>query len=188
MLSGACLTWLPHSKAQFDPSKDFLHQDLIYGPPEAHLLIKWTKTLQDNKSHHVVQLPESDTLYLCPVKALKALLTTRQLPLTGPLFTTNNPPFHQVIDNHVRQTLKIVLTIRNIKHVGYVFHTFRRSGAILNFGHNIPLQNIYTVYCGVRPYGPTCKMALNPLLSTPLLSLPSFPTGLGVLKFPFMSF
>ena len=81
----------PHSRSQFDPRRHFLRQDLIFGPPGAHLVIKWIKTLQDNKSHHVVQLPEIDNLYLCPVKALKALLSTRKLPPTAPLFATNTP-------------------------------------------------------------------------------------------------
>ena len=77
-----------HSRSQFDPNRHFL-QDLIFGPPGAHLVIKWTKTLQDNKSHHVVQLPEIDNLYLCPVTAFKALMLTRKLPPTAPLFATN---------------------------------------------------------------------------------------------------
>ena len=118
----------PHSRSQFDPSKHFLCQNLIFGHPGAHLVIKWTKTLQDDKSHHMVKLPEIDNLYLCPVKAFKALLSTRQLPPTAPLFATNTPLFHQIIDTQVRQALKTVLTSRNINHVGHGFHTFRRSG------------------------------------------------------------
>ena len=132
-----------HSRSQFDPRRHFLRQDLIFGPPGAHLVIKWTKTLQDNKSHHVVQLPEIDNLYLWPVKALKALLSTRKLPSTTPLFATNTPPpFHQVIDTQIRQALKTILTNRNIDHVGHGFHTFRRLGATLAYDHSVPLQNI----------------------------------------------
>ena len=44
----------PHSRSQFDPRRHFLRQDLIFGPPGAHLVIKWTKALQDNKFHHVI--------------------------------------------------------------------------------------------------------------------------------------
>ena len=124
----------PHSRSQFDPNRHFLRQDLIFGPSGAHLVIKWTKTLQDNKSHHAVQLPEIDNLYLCPVKAFKALMLTRKPPPNAPLFATNTPPFHQIIDTQVRQALKTILTNRNIDHVGPGFHTFRRSG--------VPLQNI----------------------------------------------
>ena len=44
----ACSNIAPHSRSQFDPRRHFLRQDLIFGPPGAHLVIKWTKTLQDN--------------------------------------------------------------------------------------------------------------------------------------------
>ena len=41
----------PHSSRQFSHSKHFLRKDLIFAPPGAHLLIKWTKTLQETTSH-----------------------------------------------------------------------------------------------------------------------------------------
>ena len=132
----------PHSIARFDPDKHFLRQDVIFAPPGAHLIIKWTKTLQDNKSHHVVQLPTIENMYLCPVRALKALLKSRQLPPTSPLFASQTPPFNHILDSHIRQALKTILSIRNISHRGHGFHTFRRSGATLAFDHSIPLQNI----------------------------------------------
>ena len=52
----------PHSTAQFNPDKHFLRQDVIFAPPRAHLIIKWTKTLPDNKSHQVVQLPTIENM------------------------------------------------------------------------------------------------------------------------------
>ena len=47
----------PHSVKKFNPSRHFLRQDVVFGHPGAHIIIKWTKTLQDNKSHHIVQIP-----------------------------------------------------------------------------------------------------------------------------------
>ena len=131
-----------HSIAWFDPDKHFLRQDVIFAPPGAHLIIKWTKTLQDNKSHHVVQLPSIENMYLCPVQALKALLKSRQLPPTYTLLASQTPPFNHILDSHIRQALKTILSIRNISHTGHGFHTFRRSGVTLAFDHSIPLQNI----------------------------------------------
>ena len=40
----------PHSRFKFDFSKHFLRQDIIYADPGAHILIKWTKTLQPTTS------------------------------------------------------------------------------------------------------------------------------------------
>ena len=91
----------PHSLAAFDSSKHFLRQDIIFGPPGAHLIIKWTKTLQDHKSHHVIQIPSIDNIFLCPVRALQALLKSRPLPPTFPLFANFSYPHSQVIDTHI---------------------------------------------------------------------------------------
>ena len=55
----------PHSLKQFDPNKHFRRQDLIFAPPGAHLILKWCKTMQDNKSHHVIQIPQIDNYCLC---------------------------------------------------------------------------------------------------------------------------
>ena len=132
----------PHSVKAFDPTRHFLRQDLIFHYPGAHLLVKWTKTLQDNRSHHLVQLPKLENVYLCPVRALSVLLASRKLPSTAPLFANNFPTFTQVIDTHVRDALRKVLTLLDIPHSGHVFHTFRRSGATFAFHHNASLQDI----------------------------------------------
>ena len=121
--------FVPHSLSKFHSDKHFLRRDLVFSSPGAHLLIKWTKTLQDHKAHHVIQLPELDNIYLCPVRALKALLSSRPLSQTHPLFANKYPPYEQVIDSHVRYALKQVLSLRNISPIGHGFHTFRRSVA-----------------------------------------------------------
>ena len=131
----------PHSLKQFDPNKHFLRQDVIFAPPGAHLILKWCKTMQDNKSH-VIQIPQIDNYWLCPVRALKTLLASRPLHDTGPLFANRYPPFNQVIDTVVRDALKQILANLRISPTGHGFHTFRRSGATLAFDNNIPLQNI----------------------------------------------
>ena len=132
----------PHSSSKFNPDFHFLRQDLIFAPPGAHLLIKWTKTLQHHKSHHWIQLPAIKNHFLCPVRALQALLTSRPLLPTSPLFANNFHPYAQVIDTHIRDALKRVLVHRNISPTGHGFHTFRRSGATLVFDNNIKLQDI----------------------------------------------
>ena len=132
----------PHSSSKFHPCVHFLRQDLIFAPPGAHLLIRWTKTLQNCKSHHWIQLPSLSNHFLCPVKALKLLLNSRSLPPTAPLFANNFPPHNQVIDTHIRDALKKVLAHRNISPNGHGFHTFRRSGATLAFDNNVKIQNI----------------------------------------------
>ena len=80
----------PNCARAFDPASHFLRQDLIFADPGAQLLIKWTKTLQSFNSHHIVQLLK---LMLCPVRALRALLSSRPLHPSHPLFVNKLPPF-----------------------------------------------------------------------------------------------
>ena len=132
----------PHSARQFSKDKHFLRQDLIFAPPGAHLLVKWTKTLQDGNTSHMIQIPQIENFFLCPIRALRTLLQSRPLPPSAPLFACKAPPHVQIIDTHVRDSLRQVLSILNISPIGHGFHTFRRSGATFAFDNNIPLQNI----------------------------------------------
>ena len=132
----------PHSKQKFDAHKHFLRQDIIFAPPGAHVLLKWTKTLQHHKSHHLVQIPLLPNNPLCPVHALKQLLRSRPLEPTHPLFAHRSHPYHPVTDTSIRDALKWVLNHLNIPLQGHGFHAFRRSGATLAFDNNIQLQDI----------------------------------------------
>ena len=99
-------------------------------------------SLSNGRRPSKIQLPEIDNYFLCPVKALRALMASRRLSHQDPLFANNFPPFAQVIDTHIRDALKRVLMHKNIPPQGKGFHTFRRSGATLAFDNNVDLQNI----------------------------------------------
>ena len=132
----------PHSSSKFNPDFHLLRQDVIVTPPGAHLLIEWTKTLQHHKSRHWIQLSSIKNHFMCPLRALQALLAFRPLPPPAPLFANNFYPYAQVIDTHIWDALKRVLAHRNISATGHGFHTFRRSGATLAFDHNVKIQDI----------------------------------------------
>ena len=106
------------------------------------LLIKWTKTLQDHKSYHILQLPKIKNLFLCCVKALRALLGSRPFPPSAPLFSTYGRSPNQILDMQVQEALKKVLLHLNIHLKGHSFHAFRRSDATYVSDRNVSLQNI----------------------------------------------
>ena len=81
-----------------------------------------------------------------PSQGPKTLLTSRPLPPTSPLFAKKIYSHSQIIDTHMRDALKTILSSLKISSVGHGFHSFRRSGATLAFDHNVPLQNIMA-YC-----------------------------------------
>ena len=91
-----------HSSKQFNPKRHLLRQDVIFAPPGAHIILKWCKTMQDAKSTHIVQIPEIANIWLCPVRALKTLLVSRNLTSTSPLFANAFYSHSQVTDTHIR--------------------------------------------------------------------------------------
>ena len=96
----------PHSKGQFDPVRHMLRQDILFLEPGAHVLLKWTKTLQDYSSYHFVQIPKLTNPDLFPVRALLELLNIRPLYKKAPLFVHRDPPFYPVIETTIRDALK----------------------------------------------------------------------------------
>ena len=132
----------PHSRFKFNPNKHILRQDVIFHHPGVHNLVKWTKTLQDNNSHHFVQIPALHNKDLCPVTAIQQLLVSRHLAPSDPLFAHKDCPHHPFIDTTIRDGLRKVITHIGIPLLGHGFHTFRRSGATLAYDDNIQLQHI----------------------------------------------
>ena len=164
----------PHSAKLFNQDKHILRQDVTFHPPGAHILIKWTKTLQDYRSHHMVQLPTIRNIYLCPVRALQALLTSRPLPLNAPLFANKFPPYAQVIDTHIRDALKIILCTKEFQLLGMGFIHSGGQGPPLTLIIMFHFKTLWPMGCGkARPSGHTSRMPPWPPLSSLPLSAPS---------------
>ena len=81
-------------------------------------------------------------MWLCPVRALQSLLSSRQLPLHHPLFAHKFFPHLPVIDTHIRDVLRDILARIGLPTAGLGFHAFRRSGATLAFDNNVALEDI----------------------------------------------
>ena len=132
----------PHSLKSFKPEKNLLRRDIVFKEPGAHVKIKWTKTLQDQRSHHWIQLPKLSRQVICPVLALYDLLNSRQLPPDQPLFVHKIPPHRLVIDTSIRDTLRHIIQTLHWEGKGLSFHSFRRSGSTLAYDLQVPLENI----------------------------------------------
>ena len=123
------------------------------------------------------------------MRALKALLKSRPLPSTAPLFATIYHPHLQVIDTHVRDDLKSVLSILNISLMGSI-----HSGVLellLRLITISPSKISWHMAYGVAPlFGLTSRTPLRPLPSFLLLFLPLslliFSLSLVVLKISYV--
>ena len=145
----------PHSKSAFVPFRHILRQDVLFLHPGAHILLKWTKTLQDRSAHHFVQIPKLINSHLCPVKAIQELMQSKPLPPHAPLFVHKNYPHHPVIDTTIRDALRTVLTHLHIPTRGHDLGSLWLLIIMSNYNTSWPTD------CGVvQRYGIICRALL----------------------------
>ena len=134
---------VPHSINSFDPLKQLSKGDIIFAPPGAHIIVKWSKTLQFRDKIKVLKIPILQQSCLCPVAALKQLIKNTPGSKNSPLFQVKcYGSWVPLSDTRLRKTLSKILKFLNLHLKNITFHSFRRSGATLAFNSNIPLQHI----------------------------------------------
>ena len=135
---------VPHSISAFSPLEQLTRGDIFFAPPGVHLLIKWSKTMQNRDSVKIIKIPQLGTCPLCPVKTLKNLLILTPGSQNDPLFQIKNEGggWIPLTDTKVRRHLQAILARLNLSQSQISLHTFRRSGATLAFNANVSLQNI----------------------------------------------
>ena len=80
------LNLAPPTISSYDPLKQLARADVFFNHPGASIPPKWSKTIQMNNSVRLIKIPVLGSSPLCPVKALKKLLSlTPNLP-NNPLF------------------------------------------------------------------------------------------------------
>ena len=133
----------PVTPKSFDPTRHFLRCDVIFGPPGAHVILKWAKAMQSSSKHQVIQIPLIRNSPLCPVSALKVLLQSTPAPKSAPLFLLPRPSGLSVLTSPMlSSSLSNLLSSLGLNPAHYGFHSFRRSGVSWAADHNVPLQNL----------------------------------------------
>ena len=131
------------SASSFDPTRHFMRGDIIFGPPGAHVIVKWGKAMQAANKHHVVQIPLIPGSPICPVTALKQLLSSPLLPSSSPLFLVHRSSGSSILTSPmISSTLSKLLSKLGLNPASYGFHCFRRSGVSWAAANNVPLQNL----------------------------------------------
>ena len=134
---------VPHAAHQFDHTKHLCPGDIIFAPPGAHIVIKWSKTMQARDKAKVVQIPAISDSPLCPIRALKQLLRLTPGHKNSPLFQIlAQGKWVPLTDSILRKNLTSILRLLQLHKSGITFHTFRRSGASLAFQLNVDIQQI----------------------------------------------
>ena len=123
---------VPHTRARYDYSRNLARRDVIFAPTEASVLLKWSKTNQFKDRVATIWVSFLLGSPLCPVTALKAIISLIPGSDNDPLFATNaHDSLYPLTDSMVRKHLKRVLALLGLQNDWYTFHTFRRSGASL---------------------------------------------------------
>ena len=93
----------------------------------------------------VVQLPLLPDKEICPVTALKRVISSNPQHRDMPVFTISEAGNSTILTAHkVRATLKQAVERLGLPSKEYGFHTFRRSGATWAYENNMGLQHIKT--------------------------------------------
>ena len=129
----------PSSKLDFKITKHLCRGDVLFHESFLIVMVKWSKTLQASKKGTYIILPELSGSRLCPVSALRAMISQFPARTNAPLFLTSSGPITQ---SQIRTHLNKILTLIQLNSQHFSFHTFRRSGATLAFNNNVDLQAI----------------------------------------------
>ena len=134
---------VPHSTAAFQPLKQLVRGDIFFAAPGAHILLKWSKTLQMNNSVRLLKIPHLGSSVLCPVKALKDLLSLTPRGPNKPLFQIKlKHEWVPLSDTMLRKQFSTILSRLQLQQSNINFHSLRHSGATWAFNAKVPLQNI----------------------------------------------
>ena len=133
----------PASSKSFDETRHFLRSDVIFGPPGAHIVLKWAKAMQSSHSHQIVQIPLLPLFPICPTSALKDLLAFVPASKNSPLFLIPKPSGLVILTSPmISSILSSLLRSLHLNPSCYRFHSFRRSAVSWAADHNVPLQNL----------------------------------------------
>ena len=118
---------VPHSISSFDPLKQLTGEDVIFAPPGALIIIKWSKTLQFRNKIKLLKIPSLGASKLCPISALKSLLQFTPSEKNLPLFQIQcYGKWVPLSDSRLRKQLSNILTLVGLQHKNITFHSFRR--------------------------------------------------------------
>ena len=133
----------PHAIAEFDGTRHFTGGDIFFRNKEVQLLLKWSKTMQYRNEYRMISLPRLGASTICPYQALKDIIALYSPGNNSPLFQIRATQGWQVLtDSRVRKVLAKINQKLRLPSNFYTFHSFRRSGASLAYGIDIPVKEI----------------------------------------------
>ena len=129
--------------SKFNPLEQLARADIFFATPCAHIPVKWSKILQSKNKIRILKIPCLTKSTLCPVTALKNLLSITPAGDNKPLFLIKyKQKWVSLTDSRLRWALASILLSLQLQNSKITFHSFRRSGTTLAFNSSVPLQDI----------------------------------------------
>ena len=174
---------IPHSMASFNPLEQLAREDIIFGPPGAHIIIKWSKTLQAKNTVKILKIPSLGNSPLCPVTALRTALAITPSGSNNPLFQVKyRSEWVPLTDSKLRKNLSIILKTLHMHNSHITFHSVRRSGATLAFNsarHSEPGHLVVRLRLALHNSGSQCLCKGGRHLPIPTHGLDYIKLGFG---------
>ena len=133
----------PVSVKSFDVFTHLCRADFIRSSSHGHLILKWSKTLQNQNQFKVIHLPFLGSSPLCPISALQVMCSSIPASKNSPLFCA--PQGLGVVpltQSKVRKMLRALVLSMGLDPEIHSFHTFRRSGASFAYNNGIAVDSI----------------------------------------------
>ena len=134
---------VPHTRKAYSPLYHLSRADVYFATPGIHLLLKWSKSLQSKDTVKLIKIPALGSNPICPVMAIKNLLSITSGAKNAPLFQyKTSQGWFPMTDTQVRRHFKMILAKLQLQDANLTFHDFGRSGATYAFNANVALQDI----------------------------------------------
>ena len=113
---------VPHSQKLYGPLHQLARGDTIFAPPGLHVLIKWSKTLQSRNVVKFLKIPSLGSNPICPVKAIKNVLSITPGHSNSPLFQYKmSTQWVPLTDSRVWRHFNDILKKLNLPQLQYHF-------------------------------------------------------------------
>ena len=117
---------VPHACTGFSPLKHLARGDIIFKPEKIIVLVKWSKTMQNNNQVKLISVTRIPGSPLCPVRVISNLLSLSPKGSNLPLFQYKlNSSWTPLTDTKVRRHFSLILSRLGLQGTGYTLHTFR---------------------------------------------------------------
>ena len=128
------------ARHKFDPPKHLCVTDVTFSGVGTTIKLNWAKNLPRRDQTHAVRVSLLKArIHVCPTRALTRAIQETPGGVSVPLINIEGVP---LTEKDKRLRLVMIMRLMGIGKVGFTLHGFRRTGATLALGQEVPLDII----------------------------------------------